>query len=239
MGGRGTEVARQAADLVLLDDDLATLIVAVGEGRRIHANIRSFLRFGLGGGLAEVLVLLCAPLLGWPVPLTPAMILWVNMLTHGLPGVAFGGEPLDPALMSRPSPSPDRSVLDRQLSMQVLQGGTLVTLACLAAGWWAGSTGSHVPTSVFVTLGLSQLGLALALRSPRRGWRLHERWLEVAVAGAVVAQTAAVLLPGLAGLLGAELLPLSQLVVLVALASAPGLVTAVVDRAHTGPRSRG
>ena len=99
MGGRGTEVARQAADLVLVDDDLDTLVAAVAEGRRIHANIRTFLRYGLAGGLAEVVVLLCAPLVGLPIPLTPAMILWVNMVTHGLPGVAFGGEPLDPSLM--------------------------------------------------------------------------------------------------------------------------------------------
>ena len=106
MGGRGTEVARQAADLVLVDDNLETLLVAIGEGRRIHANIRTFLRYGLAGGLAEMLVILVAPLLGMPLPLTPAMILWVNMVTHGVPGVAFGAEPLDPALMHRPSPSP-------------------------------------------------------------------------------------------------------------------------------------
>ena len=86
MGGRGTEVARQAADLVLVDDDLGTLVVAVAEGRRIHANIRTFLRYGLAGGLAEVAVLLLAPLVGLGIPLTPAMILWVNMITHGLPG---------------------------------------------------------------------------------------------------------------------------------------------------------
>jgi Ca2+-transporting ATPase len=231
MGGRGTEVARQAADLVLVDDDLATLLVAVGEGRRIHANIRSFLRYGLGGGLAEVLVLLCAPLVGWPLPLTPAMILWVNMVTHGLTGVAFGGEPLDPALMSRPSPSPTRSVLDRRLIGQVLQGALLVTSSCLAAGWWALSQGAHVPTAVFLTLGWGQLAVALALRSPRRGWHLHDRWLEVAVVVATLLQLAGVLVPVLADLLGTEgpLAP-AYLAVLALLGAAPGLATTLIGR---------
>lgn len=240
MGGRGTEVARQAADLVLVDDDLATLVVAVGEGRRIHANIRSFLRYGLGGGLAEVLVLLCAPLVGWPIPLTPAMILWVNMVTHGVPGVAFGGEPLDPALMSRPSPSPTRSVLDRRLLGQVLQGALLVTAASLAAGWWARSQDQHVPTAVFLALGWGQLAVALALRSPRRrGWHPHERGLEVAVLLAATAQLAGVMVPALADLLGTEGPPApAHLAVLAVLGAAPGLATAVlVRRGRGGPRS--
>ena len=107
MGDRGTEVARQAADLVLADDNLRTVVTAVAEGRRIHSNIRAFLRYGLAGGLAEVVVILVAPFLGILVPLLPAEILWINMITHGVPGVAFGGEPLDPAVMRRPSPAPN------------------------------------------------------------------------------------------------------------------------------------
>jgi Ca2+-transporting ATPase len=169
MGGRGTEVARQAADLVLVDDDLRTLVVAVGEGRRIHANIRTFLRYGLAGGLAEVVVLLLAPLCGLPIPLTPAMILWINMVTHGLPGVAFGGEPLDPALMSRPTPPPRRSVLDRTLLRQIVAAGALVAATSLLAGWWAVREGGSVQTAVFLTLGLGQLAVALALRAPPHG----------------------------------------------------------------------
>jgi len=106
MGDRGTEVARQAADLVLADDQLGTVVRAVEEGRRIYSNIRGFLRYALAGGLAEVVVILVGPFVGLGFPLAPAQILWINMLTHGVPGVAFGGEPLDPRTMQRPSPSP-------------------------------------------------------------------------------------------------------------------------------------
>jgi phosphoserine phosphatase len=86
MGRRGTEVARQAADLVLADDELATVVAAAEEGRRVYANIRRFLLYGLSGGTAEILVMLAGPLVGLALPLLPAQILWVNLLTHGLPG---------------------------------------------------------------------------------------------------------------------------------------------------------
>jgi Ca2+-transporting ATPase len=231
MGGRGTEVARQAADLVLVDDNLETLVDAVAEGRRIHANIRRFLRYGLAGGLAEVLVLLCAPLAGLPVPLTPAMILWVNMVTHGLPGVAFGGEPLDERVMTRPPPAPTRSVLDRRLTLQVAQGGLLVAATSLVAGWWAQAHGTHVQTAVFLTLGLGQLAVALALRAPRsRGWHPRERGLELAVLVAVLAQLGGALVPGLDGLLGATPPAAQDLLVFLGLGAVPGLAIGVAGR---------
>ncbi|WP_309246111.1 HAD-IC family P-type ATPase [Verrucosispora sioxanthis] len=100
MGG-GTEVARQAADLVLVDDDLSTVTAAIGEGRRIYDNIRRFLRYALSGGVAEIAVMLLGPLFGLPVPLLPAQILWINLLTHGVPGVALGAEPAEPGSLRR------------------------------------------------------------------------------------------------------------------------------------------
>ena len=237
MGGRGTEVARQAADLVLVDDDLRSLVAAVGEGRRIHANIRTFLRYGLAGGAAEVAVLLMAPVFGLPIPLTPAMILWVNMVTHGLPGVAFGGEPLDPALMRRPSPSPLRSILDRTLVRQVAVAGTLVALVSLAAGWFAAGVDAHVQTAAFLTLGLSQLGVALALRAPRASGTWRERGLEVAVLLAGACQLAGVLVPGLRDLLGTEPVGFPAIALLLALSAVPGAFLAV-SRRSSRERSR-
>jgi P-type Ca2+ transporter type 2C len=230
MGGRGTEVARQAADLVLLDDDLRTLVVAVGEGRRIHSNIRTFLRYGLAGGLAEIVVLLTAPVLGLPIPLTPAMILWVNMVTHGLPGVAFGGEPLDPGLMRKPSPPPQRSVLDRGLVSQIIAAGALVSIVSLAAGLFASQRGEDVRTAVFLTLGLGQLAVALALRAPRTGWNWRERGLELAVLLAGVCQLMGVAVPGVRELLGTEPVGLVTTLVLLALAAVPGVVVAAFRR---------
>jgi len=240
MGGSGTEVARQAADLVLLDDDLRTVVVAVGEGRRIHANIRTFLRYGLAGGLAEIVVLLVAPLLGLPIPLTPAMILWVNMVTHGLPGVAFGGEPLDPELMRRPSPSPTRSVLDRVLLSQIAFAGLLVAVASLAAGLLASQNGADVRTAVFLTLGLGQLAVALALRAPRTGWDWRERGLELAVLLAGACQLAGVAVPGVRELLGTEPIGLGTTLLLAAIAVAPAVLVAVARRAGgAGSRQQG
>jgi Ca2+-transporting ATPase len=234
MGGRGTEVARQAADLVLVDDDLDTLVEAVAEGRRIHSNIRTFLRYGLAGGLAEVLVLLAAPLLGLPVPLTPGMILWINLMTHGLPGVAFGGEPLDPRVMRRPSPAPGRSVLDRVLGRQIVFAGAMVTAVSLAAGTWADLTGGDVRTAVFVTLGLAQLWVALALRAPRSStwtaWR--ERGLEAAVAMAAVLQLAGVAVPGLRDLLGTVPLGSDGLLVTLVLSALPAVVVRLSRRSE-------
>lgn len=230
MGGSGTEVARQAADLVLLDDDLRTVVVAVGEGRRIHANIRTFLRYGLAGGLAEIVVLVVAPLLGMPIPLTPAMILWVNMVTHGLPGVAFGGEPLDPALMRRPSPPPQRSVLDRLLVGQIAAAGLLVAVASLAAGLLASKHDADVRTAVFLTLGLGQLGVALALRAPRTGWDWRERGLELSVVLAGACQLAGVAVPGVRELLGTEPVGVGLTVILAAIASVPAALVAVARR---------
>ena len=220
MGERGTEVARQAADLVLADDDLATVVVAVGEGRRIYTNIRLFLRYGLSGGLAEVLVILLGPFLGLPVPLAPGQILWINMITHGVPGVAFGGEPMDPAVMRRPSPSPQRSVLGPGLVSQIVQAALLIAGVSLLAGRLAPP--SQLQTWVFLTLGLAQLGVALAIRAPRAGTGWRDRGLEAAVLGAAALQVLAVTWAPLRDLLGTRALTPADAVVVTGLAVAAG-----------------
>ena len=224
MGDRGTEVARQAADLVLADDDLRTVVTAVAEGRRIYANIRMFLRYGLSGGMAEILVILLAPFLGMVVPLAPGQILWINMLTHGVPGVAFGGEPLDPKDMARPSPSPERSVLSKELLGQILLAGALITVTSLTAGLLAPA--GAVQTWVFLALGLSQLGVGLAIRAPRQGLALRSRSLEVALLLAGLLQVAAVTWSPLQDLLGTVAVSWSDGGLLLLLAALPGLVVA-------------
>ncbi|MET0524922.1 MAG: cation-translocating P-type ATPase [Nocardioides sp.] len=223
MGDRGTEVARQAADLVLADDNLRTLVKAVAEGRRIHSNIRSFLRYGLAGGLAEVMVILVAPFFGILVPLLPAQILWINMLTHGLPGVAFGGEPLDPAVMRRPSPSPEQSVLGGGLLRQIAVSGMLISVVSLVAGLLARHYDWHVQSTIFLTLGLAQLGIALAIRAPRHGRALAHRALEGAVLLAAALQVAGIAWAPLRDLLGTHPLPFSAFAVAALLAAVPGL----------------
>ncbi|MFC4785567.1 cation-translocating P-type ATPase [Nocardioides sp. MAHUQ-72] len=221
MGRGGTEVARQAADLVLADDDLRTVVVAVEEGRRIYTNIRNFLRYAVSGGLAEVIVVVLGPLLALGVPLLPGQILWINMLTHGLPGVAFGAEPVRAESMRQPPRSPDESVLGAGLAAEIGWIGATIGVVTLGVGLMAHLVGWHVQSAVFLALGSAQLGVAMALRAPGRRW--ERRPLDVAVAGAALLQVAGVYLPPLQRLLGTESLPLPAALTCVGLALVPGL----------------
>ncbi|MED7955063.1 cation-translocating P-type ATPase [Streptomyces sp. BE303] len=164
MGRRGTEVARQAADLVLADDELATLVAAVEEGRRVYDNIRRFLLYALSGGAAEILVMLLGPLFGLALPLRAGQILWINLLTHGLTGVAVGAEPVSAQAMRRPPRSPREPVLGAGLWQGVLALGAVVTAVSLAAALWAESAGRPWQTALFLTLLAAQLGVVLGLR---------------------------------------------------------------------------
>ena len=221
MGKGGTEVARQAADLVLADDDLRTVVVAVEEGRRIYSNIRNFLRYAVSGGLAEVLVVVLGPLVALGVPLLPAQILWINMLTHGLPGVAFGAEPAQQSAMQQPPRSPNESVLGAGLAVQIGWVGATIGTLSLLAGVAADLAGWDIQTTIFLTLGAAQLAVAMALRAP--GHLGEKRPLDLAVAGAATLQVAGVYLPPLQSLLGTENLPLPAALVAVGLALVPGV----------------
>ncbi|MFG2103955.1 cation-translocating P-type ATPase [Micromonospora echinaurantiaca] len=224
MGG-GTEVARQAADLVLVDDDLSTVAAAIGEGRRIYDNIRRFLRYALSGGVAEIAVMLLGPLFGLAVPLLPAQILWVNLLTHGVPGVALGAEPAEPGTLRRAPRSPQESVLGAGLGRDVLVTGALIAAVVLGAGVLARHWDRPWQSVVFVVLGLAQLGVALAVRAPRpRGARRGNRALPVAVAVSALLQVAGVLLPPLRDLLGTAPLGAPELLACAAVSVLPGLV---------------
>ncbi|MEJ3747026.1 cation-transporting P-type ATPase [Actinomycetes bacterium KLBMP 9797] len=235
MGG-GTEVARQAADLVLVDDNLATVGTAVAEGRRIYDNIRRFLRYGLAGGLAEILVMLVGPFLGLAVPLLPAQILWINLLTHGPPGVALGAEPAAPGTMRRPPRSPQESVLGAGLWRAILGTGALLTTVVLAVGVTAHALDRPWQSVVFTVLGLGQLGIALAVRTPRRpgGPRNHAVLAAVALSAAL--QVAGVLLPPLRDLLGTDPLTAVDLLACTAAAALPG-VAVRLHQLRRHPRS--
>jgi P-type Ca2+ transporter type 2C len=225
MGKGGTDVARQAADLVLADDNLLTVLVAMEEGRRILTNIRRFLRYALSGGLAEILVLVLAPFVGIAAPLRAGQILWVNLLTHGLPGVAFGAEPGDPDAMRRGPSSPDESVLGGGLARQVVIGGLLIGAVSVAAGLIADTSGAPVQSSIFAVLSIAQLGIALALRAPRRRLQRQGRALEAAVAISAVLQVAAIYAPPLQAFLHTESIPPAMAIGCVLLAALPGIVT--------------
>ncbi len=213
MGHRGTEVARQAADLVLADDDLATVVAAVQEGRRVYANIRLFLVFGLSGGAAEILVMLWGPFVGLVVPLVAAQILWINLLTHGITGVAIGAEPGSPDAMRRPPRPPAQSVLGDGLWQRVVVVSTLLSAVTLTLGLWAHHDGRLWQTMIFLALTCLQLGVAVGLR-PVQLTRQNPL-LPLAVAGSFLLALAGVYVPVLQDLLGTSALPAADLAVAV------------------------
>ncbi|MGA5407896.1 cation-translocating P-type ATPase [Streptomyces lavendulocolor] len=216
MGRRGTEVARQAADLVLTDDELSTVVSAVEEGRRVYDNIRRFLLYGLAGGTAEILVMLLGPLLGLPLPLRAGQILWINLLTHGLTGVAMGAEPVAKGTMRRAPRPPGQHVLGDGLWQRLLFLATVVTAGSLTAALVARGTGAPWQTVLFLALLMAQLGVVLGLRD--RLLTRENLFLPVAVAASAGLAAAALYLPALRTLLGT--VPLSPLEAAPALAGA-------------------
>ncbi|MCZ2525044.1 cation-translocating P-type ATPase [Streptomyces sp. HB2AG] len=232
MGHRGTEVARQAADLVLADDELGTVVSAVEEGRRVYDNIRRFLVYGMAGGAAEILVMLAGPFFGLVVPLRAGQILWVNLLTHGLTGVAMGAEPVSRAAMNRPPRPPQEHVLGAGLWQRVVRLGVLVTVASLAAGLWAREAGRPWQSVLFLSLLAAQLGVVTGLRD-----RLRTRenpFLPVAVAASAALGLAAVHVPLLRTYLATVPLDGTE----TAVAAAVGLVGFAGARAESASRRR-
>ncbi|WP_062356580.1 cation-translocating P-type ATPase [Herbidospora yilanensis] len=227
MGRRGTEVARQAADLVLADDNLTTVVAAVQEGRRVYANIRRFLVYGLSGGAAEIAVMLLGPFLGLPLPLLPAQILWINLLTHGLPGVALGGEPATPGSMDVPPRPARESILGAGLWQRVARIAAVLTAVTLGVAVWAAHTGRPWQSMAFFALGATQLGVALGSRA-RPGTRANPL-LPIAVAGALALQLAGLYLPPLRDLLGTRPLAAGDLMI-VAAVSVLGYAAVRLDR---------
>ena len=141
-------------------------MAAVHEGRRIYDNIRRFLLYALSGGVAELLVMLARPARsGWPLPLLPAQILWINLLTHGLPGVALGAEPAEPGVMRRPPRPPARRCSATACGSASLPLGGLVAAVPLALGLWARSDGRPWQSVVFVALTASSCCSRSSLRS--------------------------------------------------------------------------
>lgn len=168
MGLKGTDVAREAADMVLLDDNFATIVTAVSAGRRIFDNIRKFVKYTMTSNAGEILTLALAPLLGLPIPLLPIQILWINLVTDGLPGLALAAEPAERGLMARPPRPPNESIFAHGLWQHVVWCGLLIGLLSVATQAWAyGSGREHWQTMVFTVLTLSQLAHALAIRSDR------------------------------------------------------------------------
>jgi Ca2+-transporting ATPase len=168
MGLSGTDVAREASDMVLLDDNFATIVHAVEEGRRMYDNVRKFVRFAMSGNSAEILTILLAPFLGLPLPLLPIHILWINLITDGLPGLALAIEPAERGVMKRPPRRPGESVFAGGMWQHMIWVGAMMAgLSLLSLRWDWGVDAGAWQTLVFTTLVFSQLSHVLAIRSER------------------------------------------------------------------------
>jgi Ca2+-transporting ATPase len=224
MGKQGTDVARQAADMVLLDDNFATIVSAVREGRRIFDNIRKFIKYTMSSNSGEIWTLFLAPFLGLPIPLLPIHILWINLVTDGLPGLALSAEPAEPSVMERPPRHPRESVFAHGMWQHIIWVGLLVGGLSIAAQAWAIARGeAYWQTIVFTVLTLSQLFHALAVRSERESlWSLGVLG-NLPMLGAVILtvglQLAVIYVPALNLVFKTAPLPLVDLLACVAISS--------------------
>ncbi|MFP4101174.1 cation-translocating P-type ATPase [Coleofasciculus sp.] len=168
MGLTGTDVAKEAADMVLLDDNFATIVAATQEGRVIYDNVRKFIKYTLTGNCGELWVIILAPFLGMPLPLLPLQILWINLLADGLLALALGVEPAEPNIMSRPPHNPQESVFSRGVGRDIVWIGLLLGLVLLVVDYHYWFTGQAAwQTMVFSILAFSRIGLAQSMRSER------------------------------------------------------------------------
>lgn len=169
MGITGTDVSKEASDMVLLDDNFATIVAATEEGRTVYNNIRRFIKYILGSNIGEVLTIAAAPLMGLGgVPLTPLQILWMNLVTDGLPALALAVEPAEPDVMKRPPFSPRESIFARGMGNYMIRIGivfAIISIALMAVAYRYFNEDEHWKTMVFTTLCIAQMGHALAVRS--------------------------------------------------------------------------
>jgi len=174
MGITGTDVAKEASSMILLDDNFATIVKAVREGRKIYDNIRKFIKYLLTTNSGEIWTLFLAPFVGLPIPLLPIHILWINLVTDGLPALALSMEPEEHNVMKRPPRHPKESVFSGGLGYHAVWVGLLMAGVVLSLQAWAIHTGdAHWQTMVFATLCLLQLGHVLAIRSEKQSLFVH------------------------------------------------------------------
>ncbi len=166
MGITGTDVSKEASHMILLDDNFATIVKAVREGRRIFDNIRKFIKYTMTSNSGEIFTIFLAPFLGLPIPLLPIHILWINLVTDGVPGLALAAEPGERNIMKRPPRNPKESIFAGGLGGHILWVGLLMGgVSLLTQAWFLERSETHWQSMVFTVLCLSQMGHVLAVRS--------------------------------------------------------------------------
>jgi Ca2+-transporting ATPase len=224
MGLTGTDVSKEAADMMLLDDNFASIVAAVEEGRGIYSNIRKYLMYLLSSNVGEMGLMLAASLAGLPLPLNAVQILYVNLATDGLPALALAVDPPAPDLMRRPPRDPRSGIFSAPVVILMLLGGLWSAAVNLGIFLWALESDrglGHAMTMAFVSLVLIQFFKAYSFRSEWRPvWRrpFGNHWLNRAVAWELAALAALLFVPGLREAFGVALLTPAEWVVVTAAA---------------------
>lgn len=226
MGITGTDVSKEASDMVLLDDNFASIVAATEEGRVVYSNIRRFIKYILGSNIGEVLTIALSPLLlpVVAVPLTPLQILWMNLVTDGFPALALAVEPPEPNVMNRPPYDPQESIFARGLGFYMVRIGIIFGIIAIMLMLWAYDYAQTTPgdpdrwkTMVFTMLCLSQMGHAIAVRSDRRlaveMSPFSNPFILLAVGVTTLLQLALVYVPPLRNFFGTHALTLTELAV--------------------------
>lgn len=224
MGKTGTDVARGAADMVLLDDDFSTIVRAVKSGRRIFDNIRKFIKDTMSSNSGEIWTLFLAPFCGLPIPLLPIHILWINLVTDGLPGLAFSAEPAEPDIMQRAPRPPNESFFSHGMWQHILWVGlTVGSISIAMLAWAIDRKVDYWQTSVFTVLVFSQLFHSLAVRSEKESiftlGLLSNKPMLAAIGITVLLQLLVIYTPALNHVIQTQPLPLSELLICIVLSS--------------------
>jgi P-type Ca2+ transporter type 2C len=224
MGITGTDVSKEAAHMILLDDNFATIIKAVREGRRIFDNIRKFIKYTMTSNSGEVWTIFLAPFIGLPIPLLPIHILWINLVTDGLPGLAFAAEQAEANILKRPPRKTNESIFGAGVGFHILWVGLLMGAVCIATQ--AGAIyfdNEKWMTMVFTVLSLSQMGHAMAIRSDWQSLFTQGIFSNKQLIGAVlltlILQIAVIYTPALQSVFRTQALSLTELAICIGLSS--------------------
>jgi Ca2+-transporting ATPase len=231
MGQGGTDVAKEASALVLADDNFATIVAAVEEGRGIYDNIKKFIRYLLASNVGEIVTMFVAMLVGFPLPLLPIQILWVNLVTDGLPAIALGVDPAEEDIMSRPPRRVNEGIFARGLSVKILSRGILIGLVTLIVFFWSYRSNpanlALARSMAYATLTMAQMVLVFDCRSVEGGIFKRNFFgnkpLLFAVLSSVILFLLTMYIPSLAKVFSTVPLGMKEWVIVMVAAAAPTL----------------
>jgi Ca2+-transporting ATPase len=248
MGITGTDVSKETADMVLTDDNYASIVSAVEQGRIIYSNIRKFVYYLISCNMAEIMIIFLATLAGSPSPLNAIQLLWLNLLTDGAPALALGMEKGDPDIMEQPPRPVHEPIINRSMVVGIIVQTIAITAAVLTAyyvGWsWDSGDLALAQTMAFVTLSASELVRAYTARSERASlFRLgvfSNHVMQYAVLASIVLLLGVVYIPFLQPIFDTVPLGVREWTIVLPLLLVPGIaaeVTKAITRTHTQQRA--